>query len=308
MERRRRARPRRAACAATRSRREMVFVSHETYTPARGGSAAAEIHALRQVFGDDADRIVIANTKGFTGHPMGVGLEDVAGGQGARDGHRAAGAELPRGRPGARRRSTCRTAAPTRCATRCAWPRASARRSACCCCAGPRSADGRRRQPRRARLRLPHRRPRRLDGVAAPRERSGRAAARGRPAPPARRRPGTGRPRAAPEPVSRPEAARAPVARAGRSCRSRRRPPRADAGARPGAGARRRAARPRRHRRAVTASRRGCWRSSPSRRAIRRICWTWISIWRPIWGSTRSSRRRCSRRSARPTGSSATTR
>ncbi len=56
---------------------EMLFVSHETYTPARGGSAAAEIHALRQVFGEDADRIVIANTKGFTGHPMGVGLEDV---------------------------------------------------------------------------------------------------------------------------------------------------------------------------------------------------------------------------------------
>ena len=56
---------------------EMMFVSHETYTPARGGSAAAEIHALRQVFGDHADRIVIANTKGFTGHPMGVGIEDV---------------------------------------------------------------------------------------------------------------------------------------------------------------------------------------------------------------------------------------
>ncbi len=56
---------------------ETVFVSHETYTPARGGSAAAEIHALRQVFGENADRIVIANVKGFTGHPMGVGLEDV---------------------------------------------------------------------------------------------------------------------------------------------------------------------------------------------------------------------------------------
>ena len=55
----------------------MVFVSHETYTPARGGSAAAEIHALRAVFGDAADRIVIANTKGFTGHAMGVGIEDV---------------------------------------------------------------------------------------------------------------------------------------------------------------------------------------------------------------------------------------
>jgi hypothetical protein len=31
--------------------RETVFVSHETYTPTRGGSAAAEIHALREVFG-----------------------------------------------------------------------------------------------------------------------------------------------------------------------------------------------------------------------------------------------------------------
>ncbi len=54
-----------------------VFVSHETYTPARGGSASAEIHALRHVFGDLADRIVIANTKGFTGHAMGTGIEDV---------------------------------------------------------------------------------------------------------------------------------------------------------------------------------------------------------------------------------------
>jgi acyl transferase domain-containing protein/NAD(P)-dependent dehydrogenase (short-subunit alcohol dehydrogenase family) len=63
------------------SRREIapqtVFVSHETYTPARGGSASAEIHALRRVFGDDADRIVIANTKGFTGHAMAAGIEDV---------------------------------------------------------------------------------------------------------------------------------------------------------------------------------------------------------------------------------------
>ena len=55
----------------------LVFVSHETYTPARGGSASAEIHALRKVFGNSADRIVIANTKGFTGHAMGTGLEDV---------------------------------------------------------------------------------------------------------------------------------------------------------------------------------------------------------------------------------------
>ena len=55
---------------------KMVFISHETYTPARGGSASAEVHALRKTFGEVASSIVIANTKGFTGHPMGVGLED----------------------------------------------------------------------------------------------------------------------------------------------------------------------------------------------------------------------------------------
>ncbi len=54
-----------------------LFVSHETYTPARGGSAAAEVHALRRVFGAGADQIVVANTKGLTGHPLGVGIEDV---------------------------------------------------------------------------------------------------------------------------------------------------------------------------------------------------------------------------------------
>jgi acyl transferase domain-containing protein len=54
-----------------------VFVSHETYTPARGGSAQAEINALRRVFGAGADAVVIANTKGLTGHAMGAGVEDV---------------------------------------------------------------------------------------------------------------------------------------------------------------------------------------------------------------------------------------
>ena len=57
---------------------QLVFFSHETYTPARGGSAAAEIHALRDTFGEDANKVVIANTKGYTGHTMGVGIEDVA--------------------------------------------------------------------------------------------------------------------------------------------------------------------------------------------------------------------------------------
>src|SRR6266581_3375935 len=56
---------------------QTVFVSHETYTPARGGSAAAEVEALWKVFGASASQIVVANTKGFTGHPMGVGIEDI---------------------------------------------------------------------------------------------------------------------------------------------------------------------------------------------------------------------------------------
>ena len=56
-----------------------VFVSHETYTPARGGSASAEVFALRSVFGASADSIVMANTKGFTGHAMATGIEDVVG-------------------------------------------------------------------------------------------------------------------------------------------------------------------------------------------------------------------------------------
>ena len=54
-----------------------VFVSHETYTPARGGSASAEVFALRKAFGTFADQIVVANTKGYTGHAMATGIEDV---------------------------------------------------------------------------------------------------------------------------------------------------------------------------------------------------------------------------------------
>ncbi|MBT5453374.1 MAG: acyltransferase domain-containing protein, partial [Euryarchaeota archaeon] len=55
-----------------------VFFSHETYTPARGGSAQSEVKALRETFGESTDKLVIANTKGFTGHPMAVGIEDAS--------------------------------------------------------------------------------------------------------------------------------------------------------------------------------------------------------------------------------------
>ncbi|MBI5500087.1 MAG: SDR family NAD(P)-dependent oxidoreductase [Deltaproteobacteria bacterium] len=53
-----------------------LFMSHETYTPARGGSASAEIAALRRAFGENARHVLVTNTKGYTGHPMGAGLED----------------------------------------------------------------------------------------------------------------------------------------------------------------------------------------------------------------------------------------
>lgn len=56
---------------------DVFFMSHETYSPKRGGSSAAEIEALRKTFGRDAHTIPITNTKGFTGHTMAVGVEDV---------------------------------------------------------------------------------------------------------------------------------------------------------------------------------------------------------------------------------------
>ena len=54
----------------------MVFMSHETFTPARGGSADAEIEALRAAYGRDAGKITITNTKGLTGHTLGAAIED----------------------------------------------------------------------------------------------------------------------------------------------------------------------------------------------------------------------------------------
>ncbi|WP_198013926.1 type I polyketide synthase [Desulforegula conservatrix] len=53
-----------------------VFMSHETFTPARGGSADAEIEALRASYGNLAEKITITNTKGYTGHTLGAAIED----------------------------------------------------------------------------------------------------------------------------------------------------------------------------------------------------------------------------------------
>ncbi|SLM28414.1 putative (Acyl-carrier-protein) S-malonyltransferase [Desulfamplus magnetovallimortis] len=56
---------------------KLLFMSHETYTPARGGSADAEVTALKTAFSDHLNNICITNTKGFTGHTLGAAIEDV---------------------------------------------------------------------------------------------------------------------------------------------------------------------------------------------------------------------------------------
>jgi hypothetical protein len=58
-----------------------VYFSHETCTHASSASSCAgnEVAALRTAFGDELlGKLLILNTKGFTGHPMGVSFEDVA--------------------------------------------------------------------------------------------------------------------------------------------------------------------------------------------------------------------------------------
>jgi 3-oxoacyl-(acyl-carrier-protein) synthase len=58
-----------------------VYFSHETCTHASDASSCSgnEVAALRVAFGDDLlPKLLILNTKGFTGHPMGVSFEDVA--------------------------------------------------------------------------------------------------------------------------------------------------------------------------------------------------------------------------------------
>ena len=69
-------RKRATASRARKSRRETVFVSHETYTPARGGSASAEIYALRAYSATpriDRDR----QHQGVHRARDGTGIEDV---------------------------------------------------------------------------------------------------------------------------------------------------------------------------------------------------------------------------------------
>ena len=55
---------------------KLVFMSHETYTPARGGSADAEVDALKRAYPNHYKNIIVTNTKGYTGHTLSAGIED----------------------------------------------------------------------------------------------------------------------------------------------------------------------------------------------------------------------------------------
>jgi len=56
--------------------RQLIYISHETYTPPRGGCSQTEAEALRGTFGSHSIDILVGNTKGMTGHTMGASLED----------------------------------------------------------------------------------------------------------------------------------------------------------------------------------------------------------------------------------------
>ncbi|KAF0697073.1 Aste57867_12220 [Aphanomyces stellatus] len=74
----------RAALAA-----EGVYYSHETCTQASPTSACSftELYMLRSAFGDAGlEKLVLANTKGFTGHAMGVSFEEVIAVEGLKRG------------------------------------------------------------------------------------------------------------------------------------------------------------------------------------------------------------------------------
>ncbi|MDC7221805.1 MAG: SDR family NAD(P)-dependent oxidoreductase [Spirochaetales bacterium] len=56
--------------------KSMIYMSHEPYTPPRGGCSQSEAVALQHVFARDFNSIIVSNTKGMTGHTMGASIED----------------------------------------------------------------------------------------------------------------------------------------------------------------------------------------------------------------------------------------
>lgn len=64
----------------------MLYLSHETSTPPRGGCSQTEVEALRRAFGESFRKIIVGNTKGMTGHTMGASLEDAVAARALQDG------------------------------------------------------------------------------------------------------------------------------------------------------------------------------------------------------------------------------
>eukprot|EP01112_Ceratiomyxa_fruticulosa_P020273 TRINITY_DN6864_c0_g1_i2.p1 TRINITY_DN6864_c0_g1~~TRINITY_DN6864_c0_g1_i2.p1 ORF type:complete len:550 (+),score=97.04 TRINITY_DN6864_c0_g1_i2:302-1951(+) len=60
---------------------QLIYLAHETCTnsSSEASCAGAEIFALKHVFGDLTSKIIVAATKGSTGHAMGVSFEEPVG-------------------------------------------------------------------------------------------------------------------------------------------------------------------------------------------------------------------------------------
>ena len=56
-------------------------MAHETCTNSsrEASCATAEVFALQKVFGNEVTHLLIASTKGYTGHAMGVAFEEAVG-------------------------------------------------------------------------------------------------------------------------------------------------------------------------------------------------------------------------------------
>lgn len=54
----------------------ILYFSHETYTPKKGGCSQTEKIALETAFGDQFREIMVTNTKGMTGHTIGASIEE----------------------------------------------------------------------------------------------------------------------------------------------------------------------------------------------------------------------------------------
>ena len=66
--------------------RDAIYLSHETYTPPRGGCSQTEAKRSGPLFGESYREIIVGNTKGMTGHTMGASIEDAVAARSLQDG------------------------------------------------------------------------------------------------------------------------------------------------------------------------------------------------------------------------------